>query len=105
MMRLPEGLEGMILSQEGMIENFREVPNNILIFGEELSVTNARGLCLIIFGISLLGAIYPAWTLIRDLRKSDISRIQVQYHPLLVDIKDGNPANQAEQIVVVCLFF
>ena len=103
-MRLPEGLEGMLLSEEGMIENLRVVPNHMLIFGQELSVTNARGISLIIFGIALLGAVYPAWTLVRDLRKSDVSRIQVQYHPLLVDIKDGNPAKQAEQVVVVSSF-
>jgi len=103
-LRLPEGLEGIVLDGEGVIENDRVIPNAMLIFGKELSITNARGISLIIFGISLLGAVYPAWTLVRDLRKSDISRIQVQYHPLLVDIKDGNPANQVEQVVEVASF-
>lgn len=103
-MRLPEGLEGIVLGMEGFIENDRVIPNALLLFGEELSITNARGISLIIFGISLLGAVYPAWTLVRDLRKSDVSRIQVQYHPLLIDIEEGNPANQAEQVVVVASF-
>ncbi|RLD05092.1 MAG: signal peptidase I [Chloroflexota bacterium] len=103
-LRLPEGLEGIVLDMEGMIENDRVIPNAMLIFGEELNITKARGISLILFGISLLGAVYPAWTLVRDLRKSDVSRIQVQYHPLLVDVKDGNPANRAEQVVVVASF-
>ena len=103
-LRLPEGLEGIVLDVEGLIENDRVIPNAMLIFGEELNITKARGIALIIFGISLLGAVYPAWTLVRDLRKSNISRIQVQYHPLLIDIEEGNPANQAEQVVVVASF-
>lgn len=103
-MRLPEGLDGIVLFEEGLIENSRVIPNSMLIFGQDLSVTNARGISLIVFGLALFGAVYPAWTLVRDLRRSDISRIQVQYHPLLVDIKDGNPANQADTVVVVSTF-
>ncbi len=103
-MRLPDGLEGISLHQEGMIENLRVIPNSMLMFGGEISVKNARGVGLIAFGLALLGAVYPAWTLVRDIRRSDVSRIQVQYHPLLIDIEEGNPANQAEQVVVVSSF-
>ncbi len=103
-MRLPDGLDGIVLNQEGMIENSREVPNTMLIFGREISVKDARRIGVIVFILSLLGAVYPAWSLIRDIRFSDVSRIQVQYYPLLVDIEGGNPANQAEQVVAVASF-
>lgn len=103
-MRLPDGLEVLALDQEGSIKNVREVSNFLLIFGQELDIEVARRIAMIAFGLSLAAAIFPAWSLFRDWRKSDITRIQVQYHPLLVDVKSGSSSTQLNQIVEVASF-
>jgi len=103
-MRLPDGLEVLALDQEGSIKNVREVSNFLLIFGRELDIEVARRIAMIAFGLSLAAAIFPAWSLFRDWKKSDISRIQVQYHPLLVDVTAGSSSTQVNQIIDVASF-
>jgi len=48
--------------------------------------------------------VLPSWSLYQDWRASDVSRIQVQYHPLLVDIQAGGPSLQADKVVDVVSF-
>jgi len=104
MLRMPEGVEGLELSQEGRIENRRVIRNTLLIFGREITIVLARRISLITLIFSLLAAVLPAWSLYKDWRASDVSRIQVQYHPLLVDIQAGAPSLQADQVVDVVSF-
>jgi len=104
LMRMPEKEETLLLDVEGILTDDYVDLNTINIFGGTVEVLRARQITLFVFIISLLAAAYPAWTLIRDIRISDISRIQVQYHPLLVDVLDGNKAKTEAQIVEVASF-
>jgi len=104
MLRMADGLEGMDLSQEGLIANQRVVFNTMHIFGQEISVILSRKISLITLLFCLLAAVLPAWSLLKDWRASTVSRIQVQYHPLLVDIQEGHPALHADQVVDVASF-
>ena len=103
-LRLPEGVEGLKLDQEGFIENQRVISNSMTLFGQEINVILARRIGGIVLGLCLAAAVLPAWSLYNDWRKSDISRIQVQYHPLLVDIQQGSPVTQDSQVIEVVSF-
>ena len=103
-LRLPEGLDSLALDQEGSLENVRVISNTISLFGQEINIILARRIALIALGFSLAAAVLPGWSLYQDWKKSDISRIQVQYHPLLVDVQAGSPVFQAEQVVEVVSF-
>ncbi len=103
-MRMPEIDDGLLLDVEGVLTNDYIDLNTINVFGREVAVIQARQITLVVLIISLLSAAYPTWTLVRDIRRSDISRIQVQYHPLLVDVLDGNHENLGGQIVEVASF-
>ncbi len=102
--RLPEGLEGLALDQEGSLENLRVVSNTMRLFGQEINILLARRIALIALGFCLAAAVLPAWSLYQDWKKSDISRIQIQYYPMLVDVQAGSPVFQAEQVVEVVSF-
>jgi signal peptidase I len=104
LMRMPEMEDGLNLNQEGFLTDDYIDLNTINIFGIEVAIIRARQITLVLFIISLLASAYPTWTLIRDIRRSDISRIQIQYHPLLVDVLDGNQENLGDQIVEVASF-
>ncbi len=104
LLRLAEGGEQLLVLEEGALENTAIVPNSILILGQEIEIQTARWISLAVMGISLLISIWPMISLYQDWRGSDVSRIQVQYHPMLVDVKMGSPAKKAEQIVEVASF-
>jgi len=104
LMRMPETEDALLLNVEGTLTDDYIDLNTTNVFGKEIAIIQTRQITLVIFIISLLAAAYPTWTLIRDIRRSDISRIQVQYHPLLVDVLDGNQENLGDQIVEVATF-
>ncbi len=103
-LRMTAGLEGLDLSQEGRIEDTRVINNTMRIFGQEISVVVARRIGVISLLFCLLAAVLPSLSLYRDWRASDVSRIQVQYHPLLVDIQEGSLVLGANQVVDVTSF-
>jgi len=104
MMRLPGGAEALVMVEQGLLENSIEVPNTLSIFGLEYTVISARWLAGLILLLSLLISYWPIRSLFRDWKESDVSRIQVQYHPMLVDIKVGSLDDQRSQIVEVSSF-
>lgn len=104
MMRLPGGPESLVMIEQGTLENSIEVPNTLSIFGLEYTVLSARWLAGLILLLSLLISFWPIRSLIRDWKESDVSRIQVQYHPMLMDIKMGSLDDQGSQIVEVSSF-
>ncbi|NQS92148.1 MAG: EAL domain-containing protein [Chloroflexi bacterium] len=103
-LRLPEGIDSLALDQEGSLENVRVVSNTISLFGQEINIILARRIALITMGFSLAAAALPGWSLYKDMKKSDISRIQVQYHPLLMDVQAGSQVFPTEQVVDVVSF-
>jgi signal peptidase I len=104
MMRLPGGADDLVMIDQGTVENSIEVPNTLSIFGLEYTVLSARWLAGLILLLSMLISFWPIRSLVRDLRESDVSRIQVQYHPMLMDIKVGSLDDQGSQIVEVSSF-
>ena len=104
MMRLPGGVESLVMIEQGMVENSIEVPNTLSIFGLEYTVLSARWLAGLILLLSMLISFWPIRSLFRDWKESDVSRIQVQYHPMLMDIKVGSLDDQGSQIVEVSSF-
>jgi EAL domain-containing protein (putative c-di-GMP-specific phosphodiesterase class I) len=104
MLRLPDGLESLDLTREGRIEDTRVVNNTMQIFGREITVVLARRIAVLGAVFCLLAAVLPAWSLYKDWRASDVSRIQVQYHPLLVDIQEGSLPPGTDQVVDVSSF-
>ncbi len=104
LMRLPQSAEELVPSQEGEVPHREQVKNTLAIFGQEISVTAARWLAAVMMGGALLASIWPAQSLYRDWKESAVSRIQVQYHPMLVDVEPGSLAAEGHQIVEVTSF-
>ncbi len=104
LMRLPDGAEALIALEEDSLENAQMVSNSLQIFGLEIPVRGARWAGGSLLAASLLVSIWPLSSLYRDWKTSDVSRIQVQYHPMLVDVKMGSPGKNAQQIVEVASF-
>ncbi len=104
LMRLPGEEEQLTIIEEGALEKTRILPNTLSIFGLSLEVKTARWTALSVLIICLAGGIWPLVSLYRDWKSSDASWIQVQYHPMLVDVAFGSPARNAEQIVQVASF-
>ena len=104
LMRLPDGGEDLIFLEEGNLENTQVVRNSLQIFGMQIPVRGARWASMSLLAASLLVSIWPLSSLYRDWKTSDVSRIQVQYHPMLVDVKMGSPGKNAQQIVEVASF-
>lgn len=103
-LRMADNPEGLNLSQEGRIEATQVVNNTMQLFGQEITVVLARRIGVLGLAFSFLAAVLPAWSLYKDWRASDVSRIQVQYHPLLVDIQEGSLAQGTDQVVDVTSF-
>ena len=103
-LRMPDGTDASQLSQEGRVSDTRVVNNTMQIFGQQINVVLARRIGVISLVFCSLAAVLPAWSLFKDWRASDVSRIQVQYHPLLVDVQEGAIAVEAEQVVDVASF-
>lgn len=104
LMRLPGEEEQLTIIEEGALEKIRVLPNTLSIFGLSLDVKTARWTAAAVFLFCLAGGVWPLVSLYRDWKSSDASRIQVQYHPMLVDVAFGSPARNAEQIVQVASF-
>ena len=103
-MRLMDGVEGLKLDQDGSLLKPREVRNYLHIFGQAFSIGAARKVSLIMLGIAILGAIIPIRSLFLDLRASDQSRIQVQYHSLLLNVEKGSAKTKTSHVVQVSSF-
>ncbi len=89
---------------EGSLPQTAEMSNYFLVFGRQVDVTFGRRLSMIVLGMSLLGAIYPAWSLMQEWGRSNSSRIQIQHQPLLIDIKSGSLKKQGQKIIEVTDF-
>jgi signal peptidase len=104
MMSLPNGVESLALDQEGSLAHQREVLNFLLVFGRELDIETARWIAGIILGLSIIASVFPARSLYLAWIKSDVSRIDVQYHTILVDVKVGTlPSRGISKIEVATI--
>ena len=101
MMRLLDGTEGLELEEEESYFLSHEVKNTLSIFGIALDVRTARIIASIVFGIAVLGAIYPAWLMISEVQKSNGARIRMQYDSLIVDVDQGSLKTKGIQVVQV----
>ena len=101
MMRLLDGTEGLELDQEESYFLSHEVNNTLSVFGMALGVKTARTIASIVFGIAILGAIYPAWSMISEVQKSNGARIRLQYDSLIVDVDKGSLKTKGTQVVQV----
>ena len=88
-LRVPHTSEGFHLEQEGKIPHLMEIDNQMNLFGRQVPVNGVRWTAGIILGICLLGAIYPAWSLMRDWSQSERARIEIQHRPVMIDLKDS----------------
>ena len=88
-LRVPHTSEGFLLEQEGKIPHMMEIDNQMSLFGRQVAVNGVRWTAGIILGICVLGAIYPAWSLLGDWNKSQRARIEIQHRPVMIDLKDS----------------
>jgi hypothetical protein len=101
MMRLLDGAEGLELDQEESYFISHEVKNTLSILGIALDVKAARIIASIVLGIAVLGAIYPAWSLISEVQKSNGARIRLQHDSMIVDVDKGSLKTKGTNVVQV----
>jgi len=89
-MRIPDGVESLALEQEGSLPNEWEVNNFLMIFGRSFDIDKSRQAAVVAFVLSLAGAAFPIYSLIRDWKGSEMSRIKVQYQSMLVEVEEGS---------------
>ena len=103
-LRLPDGEDGFQVEQERFLSQTREVENQMFIFGKPIKIRALRWVAVIGLGLSLVGAIYPAWGIYSEWKESSESRIRVQNQPLLVDIKPGSLKTKGLSVIEVTSF-
>jgi len=89
-MRIPDGVEELVLDQEGSLPNKREVNNSLMILGRSFDIEKIRQVAVIAFVLSLTGAVFPAYSLYRDWKESEESRIKVQYQSMMLEVEEGS---------------
>jgi len=103
-LRMPDAEEVFQVEQERFIPQTREVPNQLFVLGKPIQIRTLRWIACVGFGLSLLGAIYPAWAIYSDWKESSESRIRIQNQPLLVDIKPGSLKTKGLTVIEVSSF-
>lgn len=98
-MRLPDDIDPLALDQDRVLADTREIPNTILVLGRLFRVSTARWIAGSLLAAALLAAIYPAWTLARDWRRSAISRIEIENQTLIVQVKEGSLERSGKNMV------
>jgi signal peptidase I len=96
--------EGFIHTQDEVLSNVKSGNNTLTIISREMDVKTARYISIAIVGLCLLASIYPFWTLYEDWRKSEITKIQIQHHPMLVEIMKWTPIKKGTPVIDVAQF-
>jgi len=88
--RVANNGEGLKQEVEGTITREREISNFIMIFNRQVEVLLMRRIAITMLGLTILAAIYPAWSFINEWKISGSSRIRIQHQPIMIDIKAGS---------------
>ncbi len=99
--RVAPSSEGFNIMKEGEIPHSFEVQNFMTILGRQFEVLTMRKASLILLGLCVLGAAYPAWSLFQDLRTSQRKLIDIQHRPLIIDLE--GPAFKTKGLTLVDL--
>ena len=91
-------------SEMGLISRFSDKPNTLAILGLSIPVLSARWVAAVSFLLTLSLGYWSAWPVYQDWQKGDAARIQIQYSPLLIDIREESLTSGSNHFVEVVSF-
>ncbi|MBS1250443.1 MAG: putative signaling protein [Chloroflexi bacterium] len=99
-----EETDPLLSTERGVLPGFKEIPNTLSILGVSLPVTSARWISGLLFFLALgLGA-WMGWPVYQAWQRGDASRIQIQYSPLLIDIREESLTSASHHFVELVSF-
>jgi signal peptidase I len=104
LLRFPEEGRYLNMNKDGIISVKRITENIISIFGRFFPISQVKNFAAILLGTALLASIYPAQSLLREIRRSDSSRIHALHQSLLIDVEPGSLAVKGTTVIEVDQF-
>ena len=101
LMRFPEEGRYLNLNKEESISVKRITGNVVSIFGRFFPIDQVKNTAAILLGIALMASIYPAQSLLREINRSNSSRINIIHQSLLIDIKLGSLSKKGITVIEV----
>lgn len=105
LMRIPRDFDGgasdnLTSVQSGVIPGQRMAHNYLNILGLSIPIPAARWISISVFVLSLLSLVWLGWPIYKAWQNGDVSRIRVQYNPVLVDVQAGSISTNGQAIAV-----